>query len=516
MNSFDLLDDGFHLLRSLPASAWLFHLTGGLPFLLALFLCATETGILYTPEKGLTNSLLCTVAFLSLQFWRARFAGKLEELLRPETASPWTATRAVKCFCVQAGFQSARIILIPLAALVTIPYASATAFFQYVTVLSTHPPLSLRALARNASRLSVPNQKQLWLVMSLLSAIGIVVFLNFIVLAISLPTLLKSLTGMENQFTRGTGQILTLRVLEFALGATWLAVSPLAQAVFVKQMYLAEARTTGADLLALLRRPLTGIRFAAPLALLCCASHVLADVPPPDLEKNIRQVLTERQYSWHDRVERATIAQPDFLDRAAERLRSTVRAIGDGMRWLGEELRRMFDTNSSEPKNDPVSPAPRSVRWAVLALTVAIAAGFVSFFLRRKLAKIPVNEPDTSIAAPNLEDDTLQAVALPEESWIALAHELIERSEYRLALRALYLAMLAHLGGRELLALGKAKTNRDYTHELRRRMADDQLNMLFRENVRAFEASWYGNYPASETNLLAFQQNLNALRAYGN
>ena len=38
------------------------------------------------------------------------------------------------------------------------------------------------------------------------------------------------------------------------------------------------------------------------------------------------------------------------------------------------------------------------------------------------------------------------ASQLPEDAWLKLAREMVEKGDLRLAVRAMYLAMLAHLG----------------------------------------------------------------------
>jgi len=46
---------------------------------------------------------------------------------------------------------------------------------------------------------------------------------------------------------------------------------------------------------------------------------------------------------------------------------------------------------------------------------------------------------------PDLADENIRADQLPEDGWTKLARELLERGEFRLAMRAFYLASLAHL-----------------------------------------------------------------------
>lgn len=55
------------------------------------------------------------------------------------------------------------------------------------------------------------------------------------------------------------------------------------------------------------------------------------------------------------------------------------------------------------------------------------------------------------------------------EGWLGLAREQMAKGEWRLALRALYLANLARFAAEGWVTLVKSKTNLDYERELRRR-----------------------------------------------
>jgi hypothetical protein len=116
--------------------------------------------------------------------------------------------------------------------------------------------------------------------------------------------------------------------------------------------------------------------------------------------------------------------------------------------------------------------------------------------------------------APDLNDENLSANQLPEDGWLKLARELMDRGELRLALRALYLAGLAHLAQREFVSIAKFKSNREYEHELRRRArALPDLQNAFGENVTTFDRIWYGMHEVTQESLQLFQTNLERIRA---
>jgi len=117
-------------------------------------------------------------------------------------------------------------------------------------------------------------------------------------------------------------------------------------------------------------------------------------------------------------------------------------------------------------------------------------------------------------AVPDVSDENVGAEQLPEDGWIRLARELLDRGELRLALRAFYLAALAHLAERNLISLAKYKSNRDYERELLRRghaLAD--VPGLFSNSVMAFERVWYGRHGVSHDSLEEFARNVEKIKA---
>ena len=105
---------------------------------------------------------------------------------------------------------------------------------------------------------------------------------------------------------------------------------------------------------------------------------------------------------------------------------------------------------------------------------------------------------------------------LPEDGWTRMARELLEKGELRLALRAFYLASLAHLAGRNLITLAKFKSNRDYERELQRRAhAFAALLAVFGENVALFDRVWYGLHDVNAELVQHFAANVDQLKAGG-
>jgi hypothetical protein len=113
--------------------------------------------------------------------------------------------------------------------------------------------------------------------------------------------------------------------------------------------------------------------------------------------------------------------------------------------------------------------------------------------------------PAAIAAAPDLTDENVKADDLSTRRWLTLAGELAENGELRLAVRALYLATLAHLADHELITIEVYKSNHDYERELKRRAHEHpELISIFSSNLNSFERVWYGMYRIARADFDAF------------
>jgi hypothetical protein len=183
---------------------------------------------------------------------------------------------------------------------------------------------------------------------------------------------------------------------------------------------------------------------------------------------------------------------------------------------LGKFLKWLLGGNHNHDSSASALQALANIPWTFLFLVIlALIVACLIFILVRNFRRHAVNPAAIFTAVPvktvDLEAENLRADALPEDSWLALARELMDRGELRLALRALYLATLSLLAQHQLVRLGPAKSNRDYLLELTRRLRGNaDAIQLVRDNINLFEASWYGthavNFTIIETMLANHQQ----------
>jgi hypothetical protein len=181
--------------------------------------------------------------------------------------------------------------------------------------------------------------------------------------------------------------------------------------------------------------------------------------------------------------------------------------------WLGEKLKSMLPgLGGNEP--GPDSRKLRILLYTLLA-TVALVLAWLLWQTRRsrKRARAAQATP-VAASAVELTSADLQADEQPLDQWLQLARECIARQEFRLALRALYLAGLAYLGERSLISIQRSKSNQDYARELRRKSrATPELVAVFVHNMGVFERTWYGMHDVDIGIVEQFESNLAKMRA---
>jgi hypothetical protein len=244
-------------------------------------------------------------------------------------------------------------------------------------------------------------------------------------------------------------------------------------------------------------------------------------VSPTELNRAIDEVIQQRKYTWRmprEKLAEEPAGEEGLIARFFKSIGRMFRtAIRNTLEWLGNLLRKLFGNRTFSPNS--------TFDWIMLSqmlLYVLFAAvlSTVAFLLyrmwqnRRRQPQILQTEAIQPV--PDLTDENVGADQLPEDGWTKLARELLARGEYRLALRAFYLASLAHLAERNLISLTRFKSNHDYELELSRRAHSfPNLLQVFGENVGAFDRVWYGTHEASDELVAQFASNVERLKAGG-
>jgi len=259
---------------------------------------------------------------------------------------------------------------------------------------------------------------------------------------------------------------------------------------------------------ALLATPLAvgGALLATPLAvggaLLATPLAVASNAPPnaitePALNRQIERVLENPEFNWRQSYSPAQGSkQKPLIDQLISWIRETSFSFGNALNRLWKSLLRVFDFKNffAEPPTSE-SQLPSGVFKALTYLLWAAFAGILILFairlrkLRATVRPKPVVPPPT----PDLSDEQISADQLPDDEWSALARQKIAAGEFRQALRALFLAILALLASHRFIAVERWKSNSDYEMELRRKSKHrSDLLALFAQSRLGFERCWYG------------------------
>ena len=542
--SLELLEEAFHLLRSAPLSTLALYYTGALPFVLGLLWFWADMSQSPFAYHHLDAAALALAGlFLWMKCWQAVYARSLRAAVAG--GLPPLGPGAVwRLLVTQAALQPTGLLLWPLALMLLFPFPYAFAFYQNLTALADGEPAGLGAEVRRAMRQTSLQSRQNLLLLLVLLGFGFIVFLNWTTFCFLLPGLAKMLFGLESVFTRSGVTLLNTTFFATMFGLTYLSVDPLVKAAYTLRCFYGESLQSGADLKSDLKRfAPAGAAVPVVLAFLLTLSSAANAQPPsgpdstgpkqnsttaaapalsaPELDRAIQEVVRQDKYTW--RMPREKIAKPEterqgvvgrFLERVFEMIGRALKSIWHGLESF---LRKLFQ-GQTRTRHDTSGYGWIMLLQLLPYLLIAAAAAGLGYLVYRlwlsryRLAPAIAGEPVQP--APDLSDENVGADQLPEDGWTRLARELLARGELRLAMRAFYLASLAHLSERNLISLARFKSNRDYERELGRRgHAFPGLLDVFGENVAVFERIWYGMHEVSGDLVTRFAANVERIRS---
>ena len=500
------LEDAVNLLRAAPLSTLLCHWIGSAPFTLAVLLFWNDI-TQYRPSSAacVADSLALAVLLAWMNGWRAAFAGRLRAQLSGSPALPIGVWRV-------AGYQSllgaGKLIVLPLSALIVFPLASTVAFYRYAAVLSCRADLSFRQVIARASKLAGIDGRQTWAALPAVAFLQLLVTLNVASALALLPQLVRMLTGYESIFARAGLSFVSNPLFAMASVAIgWLAIDPFIQAVYCVMYFRRESLESGEDLRAALRSLRRAPRSAviAAAALLCVLTGSIsralaaAAITPEELRKSIDQSMQGHEYDW--RLPPETVAQTksswllNMVDQLFRGFAWLLKQIGGAIERL---IRWIFESSTSGTEAGAAPAHALSVGiYVAIGMILILGALLAVRILRARRAR-PGAALGSVPVAVLLEDESVTPDQLPEDGWVDMAEKCLREQNYRLALRAFYLANLAWLGRHEWIAINPGKTNGEYAADLRRRAREfPEARGVFAENLAAFERTWYGLHEAT-------------------
>ncbi len=537
--SFELIEEAFHLLRLAPGPALAGYYLGSLPFLLGLLFFWSDMASSALAEQRLVPGALgLTFLFVWMKAWQSVFARHLLAHLCGEPQPRWTLSWLGRTALFQAIVQAPGLFLLPLSLFLMVPFGWVYAFCSSATVFSGCAPPDARALFRRSWRQAALWPKQNHNVLLLLTLFGLFVFLNLYSAVFAVPFLLDRFLGIETVFTRSPWAALNSTVTAAVAGLSYLCLDPVLKAVYVLRCFYGESLRTGQDLKAELRSCPTANRAAAlGLLLLLPGFHVLGAfgaqepgqtryskaesrplISPSELDRSIEQILRQREYTWRSPRETAPAkpadAKPSWLERSIKTMEETLKTVSG---WIADWINWLRNLG---PRANLPSASGRAIASAMSGLAFLLIVGLVGLLawllFRLCRGRPPGDEIEAQVLAPapDVADEAVGPGEMPEDGWIRMARELVGRGEPRLALRAFYLATLAHLAERNLIALARFKSNHDYEGELQRRgHALAAMLHLFSQNLSVFERVWYGLHEVTPEMLEEFAGNVERMQS---
>lgn len=523
----DLIEEAVHLLRTSSSSVIIPYFVGSLPFILGLlYFLADMSRSAFAEDHLFESSLALAMLFLWMKAWQSVFALRLKARVAGIEPPALNFRRILRLFVVQTILQPLGLILIPLALALTVPFGWIFALFQNITVFGDGETSEPGVVFNRSWK-----QAKLWVgqnhvMLTFLALIGMVVFADLAAMLLTVPELLKMLFGVETIFTISGYALMNTTFLGILCGISYVCLDPLVKALYVLRCFYGEAVQSGEDLKAELkrydvqsvaRRIATAILLAAVLS--GCVSPVFAanSASAGKLDESISKVIRKPEYQWRLPREKAKHNPDDsFLGRYLEKFVQYTVDMFRKVLDLWERFQRWLRDWWPHPTGDirePGAPGKINMRMMLILTGVILVLLGIIFWQIKRRRKQPVVQATAIAAIPDLTAEDVDPDMLAEDGWQALARDLLERGELRLALRALYLAALSFLADREMISIARFKSNRDYLNELKRRAHERaSLQNVFQENVALFERSWYGEHEVTREIFNLFDNNTQRIR----
>jgi hypothetical protein len=541
----EIIEEAGQLLRLAPVGIFFSYYLGTLPFVLGFLFFVIDMSCNGAARLHLVQmSLVVAVLFVWMKCWQAVFASRLRAFLEDSPQPAWKIGRILRLVCIQTTVVPWLMICLPLALLIALPFGWVYAFFQNMAIFGDGEQglkASLRSARQQALLWSGQNHK----IILIFLLFTIIVFLNVCMAAWLIPLIFRTFLGVETVFSRNSLFFLNTTFLLAMACVTYLCVNPLVRAAYVLRCFYGESLSSGRDLLSEWRRIRRCASQALVLIIVIPTStmffhgiiHATPGIPDPrqtsvsagpaispeELDSAISDVIGGVEYSWrfphHQEVEESKDAGfvGQVLDTVGRWLKRIWGWSRSAVEWFLEWLAKLVPDEPAKPSTGFNLFGNVRLWLTILLVTVVLAA---IWLLRAKLLRGKTGpesagkESAPVLSGADLSDENASADQLPEARWLALARDLLNQGELRLALRAFYFAALTHLAAQNLLTLSRFKSNRDYEREIRRRAhAFPGLINAFAENVVILERSWYGMHGVRQEAVRQFLDNYKRITA---
>lgn len=539
-----LVEEATHLLRRVPASAWLTYFIGTAPFILYLFFFWSDMSRSALAERRLPEAaLILALLYAWMKVWHAMFSDRLMGVVEGRESSASLPLRGwLRLVASQMWIHATAPVMLLIGLIALLPFPWIHAFYHNVTTLAVeHYRNGGRTLPliRKAGRQTHWRILQQIVVLALLKIVTLLVYLNLLASSYLAATLAKAITGTENAFSMAPHLFMSTAYQSLLISLCYFILNPLVKALYTLRCFYGVARKNGADIQVRLRslvRASAAASVGVALLLLMTVTPARAQTAPGSapavvtetasplpkggddhLDQSIRDVLQGSEFQWRlPRDEMSTEGDDSWLGTMMRGFTTWLNASLDDLgKILADIVDWLFGGKKEEEDGlGAGSGSGAGAAWIgmlpgllkVLAVALVLTLAWVLYrHWKQSRATAVVEAP----AAPeiNLESENVVASQLPENEWLRLAREKIAAGDLRLALRALFLATLAHLGEKRLLHISRTKSNGDYARELGwRARGRNDLNDSFTHQVRIFDRVWYGRHEVSADLMDRFEE----------
>ncbi|CAN5495972.1 hypothetical protein BH09VER1_BH09VER1_42840 [soil metagenome] len=531
----EIIEEACPLIRHATPRALAYYFIGTAPFVAGLlYFWSSMSRSASASDDLIASSLGLTLLFVWMKGCQARFARVLVAEWSGHEASP-KLRGLLNTFFIQGIIQPSALFVLPIASLIMLPLPWVYAFYQNVTALDDGEK-DLGTVFRQAGRQASLWPRQNMVLLLLLSCFGFFVFLNLLIFCVGLPGLLKTFLGIQTIASQNSYSLLNSTMFATVMGLTYLCVDPLLKAAYALRCFYGNSLQSGDDLKTELRFLNRMPAAAMAIAMLLLGTGIMQgkDAPGPiappstetsiegkKLDHNITEVLKQEKYTWRYAPEKAEVvaekgAIPQFFEQIGK-------AIGKALKYIINILRKIWHFFDPHKKDADMPDRVQengsvALRLGLLFGALAVIASLLGVVLVRFLkARRTTAEITASVAVtpvPDIADEYISADQFPEDQWTTYGRELMAQGDLRSAIRAFYLASLAHLGAVKLVTIARGKSNREYEREVKRRgHALPELPPLFGENVRIFDRAWYGDHEVNQEMVEGFVANLTKIKS---
>lgn len=528
-----IVEEALHLLRSSPIRLLTSFYLGSIPFVLGLlYFWADMSRSAKAHEYNTVAALGLTILFVWMKYWHFVFALRVRMLLTGNAEYTWSMSRVASIVATQTLIHSTRFFIMPIAALMVVPFGFCYAFFQNASAHVNADDQSIKSTITWAWRQAKIWPRQNHLLIGIFWIFGFAVFLNVSFASFVIPQLLKTLFGIESKFTlSGIHIILNPIFWVSMLAITYLLLDPFVKTAYVLRCFYGTSLESGEDLMTELNHLINLAKVGASgllfIFLFCTPLTADADsqvqISSKELNRSIEDVMNRREFAW--RMPRDSLQNEKqeskgpiaaAVDWIFDLLVKGVKTIKNWITKFYEWLEALLPAAEKTQKSSDADWMT-SVRLILIVLLILLLTSLTFVFVRiwKKRRTEPSKYPVArALQLPDLADETIKADDLPANRWLALAKEMIENGDLRLAMRALYLATLARLAEKDMITIELHKSNRDYEKELIRRVHEKrEMLAIFSKSLTTFERFWYGMYKITRSDVDNFAANQERLLA---